>query len=776
MFNKKFSFKKLIVFQFVFLLMLSFAIYPILALINTANVDSTNIKTTSQSSTTTVSSQPIIITTTGIVSIKSDDASIQKNNQSSTEIISNQPSSLELTQLKNNQSPVIKNDAASVAQPVIQSTAETVIKQSINTEPVIDADCKVKNILDRDVCKNYLAIPLDCRQKGIASLEECWKNIEEATAKQQTKEILVECREQGINNYGKCKDYMSISIECREHGIKTASDCDKYLSVHPDCRAKKIFDKEKCDKYMSLSFECRQKGIDDIDECQKFIYRNAMPTECVKAGSETQAECSQVLFILSLPIECRDKKITNRDECNKYLEINSLPKECRDKGVITKDECDKIIKNIEEIKDAGKIISTEPKLNINVKCVEVNIIDIANCEKFLKKITLPKECQSADIVGEKECNNFLFKKTASKECLAGGITDDKECKEFMFNKYLPKIKKVDEVKPIIENKTIAETKPVILTDWQRKNSIEERHLGDIVTKQTQFQEIKNNIIDLIAEPTKIENIEKYQVVKELVPLKGDNVGLKIIATKDSITLDSADNLSQTSPIALMIDSDQDGLSDDIEKRIGANPNDKDTDKDGYTDGVEFNNKYNPLGTGKLKQFLAPIDQAIAENKILGQPKTEGRRVNHLSAIKVDNSAKQKAGNDYYEFSGKAKANSVITLYIYSDLPIVVTVKTDEYGNWKYNFSQPLTDGIHEVYVAVNDNTGKVVEKSNPLSFFVKEAKAVSVNDFMSPALASALVEDNETKGSMAYYFIVGSIIGIGLSLFLLFIKQKRQKL
>lgn len=729
--------------------MLSFAIYPIFALINTANIDSTNIKTISQLSTTTVSNQPIATATANTVSTKSDDTSFQKNNQSSTEIISSQPSSLEPAQLKDKQPIVIKNDIAPVAQIVIQPTTKVIIEQPINTEPEIDVNCKAKNILDREACKNYLAIPSDCKQKGIVDLEECWKALPAITAGQQAKEVLAECREQGISVYNDCKIYMSISSECREQGIKTVVNCDKYLSVHPDCRAKKIFDKEKCNKHMSLSVECRQKGIDDVDECQKFIYKNAMPIECVKAGSETQAECSQVLFILSLPIECRDKKITNREECNKYLE---------------------------EVKDSGKIIPTKSKLNIDTKCVEVNIIDVANCEKFLKKITLPQECQSADIAGEKECNDFLFKKTASKECLDGGIADNKECKEFMFNKYLPKIKKADEVKSIIENKTIVEVKPIISTDWQRKNSIEERHLGDIVTKQTQFQDIKNNIVDLIAEPTKIKDIEKYQVVKELVPIKGDDVGLKIIATKDSITLDSADNLSQTSPIALMIDTDQDGLPDDIEKRIGTNPNDKDTDKDGYTDGVEFNNKYNPLGAGKLKQFLAPIDQAIAENKILGQPKTEGRRVNHLSVAKVDNSAKQKAGDDYYEFSGKAKANSVITLYIYSDLPIVVTVKTDEYGNWKYNFSQPLTDGIHEVYVAVNDNTGKVVEKSNPLSFFVKEAKAVSVNDFMSPALASALAENNETKSSVAYYFIVGSIIGIGLSLFLLFIKQKRQKL
>ncbi len=44
----------------------------------------------------------------------------------------------------------------------------------------------------------------------------------------------------------------------------------------------------------------------------------------------------------------------------------------------------------------------------------------------------------------------------------------------------------------------------------------------------------------------------------------------------------------------IIDSDNDGLSDNMEKKFGTDPNNSDTDGDGYLDGQEVVNNYNPL--------------------------------------------------------------------------------------------------------------------------------------------------------------------------------------
>ncbi|MFC1788244.1 hypothetical protein ACFLZY_03440 [Patescibacteria group bacterium] len=48
-----------------------------------------------------------------------------------------------------------------------------------------------------------------------------------------------------------------------------------------------------------------------------------------------------------------------------------------------------------------------------------------------------------------------------------------------------------------------------------------------------------------------------------------------------------------------IDQDQDSLPDIYEEMIGTNPSNPDTDGDGYLDGVELRNDYNPQGSGQL---------------------------------------------------------------------------------------------------------------------------------------------------------------------------------
>jgi hypothetical protein len=63
----------------------------------------------------------------------------------------------------------------------------------------------------------------------------------------------------------------------------------------------------------------------------------------------------------------------------------------------------------------------------------------------------------------------------------------------------------------------------------------------------------------------------------------------------SANLETALGSSDTS-----LDSDSDGLSDADEYRIyKTDPSKADTDGDGYNDGSEIKNGYNPLGPGKL---------------------------------------------------------------------------------------------------------------------------------------------------------------------------------
>ncbi len=48
------------------------------------------------------------------------------------------------------------------------------------------------------------------------------------------------------------------------------------------------------------------------------------------------------------------------------------------------------------------------------------------------------------------------------------------------------------------------------------------------------------------------------------------------------------------------DSDNDGLNDSWEIKLGSNPLSKDTDSDGFTDGAEVSNSYSPTSAGQTK--------------------------------------------------------------------------------------------------------------------------------------------------------------------------------
>ncbi|MBU1039164.1 sortase [Patescibacteria group bacterium] len=70
------------------------------------------------------------------------------------------------------------------------------------------------------------------------------------------------------------------------------------------------------------------------------------------------------------------------------------------------------------------------------------------------------------------------------------------------------------------------------------------------------------------------------------------------------------------------DDDKDGLTNDLERVYGTDPKNPDTDSDGYPDGLEIKNHYNPLGPGRLATFkiavqdeIKPVQQELASNML-----------------------------------------------------------------------------------------------------------------------------------------------------------------
>jgi predicted DNA binding CopG/RHH family protein len=313
----------------------------------------------------------------------------------------------------------------------------------------------------------------------------------------------------------------------------------------------------------------------------------------------------------------------------------------------------------------------------------------------------------------------------------------------------------------------------------------------VVIAENKYERIKAKASEIIGKEMQAGNLEN--IINEgataniSVPLKDKEIKVKAINAVENIILDKAQGLIQTAPMAITIDSDGDGIPDDIEKRIGTDPLKADSDSDGYNDSEEILKGYDPLGPGKKEIKLSPIEKAIINNQTLEHPKTSGTERESFTVDKVENvsdtNANDQNGNETtdqtknsngYMISGKAEPSSVATIYIYSDIPIVTTVTTDEYGNWEYHFDQSLTDGEHEVYIAINDNTGKVISKSKPFGFGIAQAQAISPQDLViAKQDGRKAVSDNMLNFYLI--FALGSIL-FGILIFLFAILKQKNKL
>ncbi|OGI28987.1 MAG: hypothetical protein A2184_03635 [Candidatus Moranbacteria bacterium RIFOXYA1_FULL_44_7] len=65
--------------------------------------------------------------------------------------------------------------------------------------------------------------------------------------------------------------------------------------------------------------------------------------------------------------------------------------------------------------------------------------------------------------------------------------------------------------------------------------------------------------------------------------------------------------------SLFLDSDQDGLTDQEERMIGTDPQNIDTDGDGYSDGKEVSSGYNPLKPAPGDQVVAGADLSVGQS-------------------------------------------------------------------------------------------------------------------------------------------------------------------
>lgn len=236
------------------------------------------------------------------------------------------------------------------------------------------------------------------------------------------------------------------------------------------------------------------------------------------------------------------------------------------------------------------------------------------------------------------------------------------------------------------------------------------------------------------------------------------------------------------------DSDNDGITDYDEVVLyKTDPFSADTDKDGFTDQAEILGGFDPNDSRQEAAiaYESPRESGVVREDILSVDSIVtdelAEEISNIDVVDEENTASDTPdvvlkSSAAAIISGKGMPNSFVTLYIFST-PIVVTVRTEDDGSWSYRFNKELEDGEHEVYVGVTDNSGKLVAKSNPLTF-VKEAQAFTAID----AEAASATITNETAEPSLFdgngLLIAGAsvLISLGFVLLLisLFIKRNEE--
>jgi hypothetical protein len=444
---------------------------------------------------------------------------------------------------------------------------------------------------------------------------------------------------------------------------------------------------------------------------------------------------------------------------------------------------------IEEILRTADVI-------VDGRCQAAGINDPIKCDNFLtsnkqdgteknnSNKTIPIECQDAGIKASADCEIFMRTEYMAFECKQAGLATKAECRESMQSRF-GKPAACTGLSDFACQKLISQ---IILADFVDRQIIDQANseadtIGGKYLELTRPEASGGISQTIIKEDTatlsKIDqtfNPQGLKAFEQLLPFAKSEKRLNLMILPSTIDSKKSKLLVGAN---ILFDSDADGLTDDMETRIGTDPMNADSDGDGFSDGVEIRNGHNPLGDGKLTITLKPIESAIVNKVNLEQPKLSGEtradilKVQKISNSQVASSTAAAGSKGELKFQGHALPNDIVSLFIYSVMPIVVTVVTDENGNWTYNLDKSLTDGKHETYVVINDEAGKVKAKSAPFAFFVKEARAVSQDEFLGADFA---VLDRTTE--FTSWYIAGSLLLIAVALggYLIYQKTKNKNI
>lgn len=241
---------------------------------------------------------------------------------------------------------------------------------------------------------------------------------------------------------------------------------------------------------------------------------------------------------------------------------------------------------------------------------------------------------------------------------------------------------------------------------QKLNELTQEITTQQIKSQNEIQEKVEEINKLVSESSSQEEAKNFK--KKLEETINESL------QKNALLAEEKKKIEESKQTFLAKDSDDDGITDKEELRLGTDPFNSDTDQDGFFDGSEIS-----LGTDPLT--VSPADKIQYQTPIDSKPS-----VSDLYEVrKVEIIVSKETQKKVLKIQGKAPPHTFVTIYIYS-LPIIVVAKADAEGNWEYILDKSLADGRHSVYAAVTNTKGEIEKSSAPFDFVKTEDKIVEI--------------------------------------------------
>jgi len=124
-------------------------------------------------------------------------------------------------------------------------------------------------------------------------------------------------------------------------------------------------------------------------------------------------------------------------------------------------------------------------------------------------------------------------------------------------------------------------------------------------------------------------------------------------------------------------------------------------------------------------------------------------------------------------------DALVTIYIFSPHPMIVTATSDDQGRFAYLLAQRLGPGEHEVWAQVTNDKGITSKESNPVIFTIKgEIISQTETESIDGPLTSLFSRGKSIWNNLITQIVVSCLLllAIGTNIYFIFREVRKNKL